>query len=272
MVTISSNPSAGAAALNLDKAQRNLMSSLAKLSSGKRIVNPYDDAGGEAVQLKLKAAVTRYGTAKNNIMNAVSFLQVQDGVLQTATEIVGRIADLRTMADDSSKGTADIANYNEEYLVLKTQLSNLDTEQFNSVALFGAGTERTVFTSEQGSAGPSITLNAATQGITDTGGASNIQAATGLTDTATSTITADLQALANMRAKNGALQSVMNYAYDNAAIGKTNLEAARGRIVDLDIAEESTKFARANLLAQAASSMLAQANASQSSTLRALLG
>jgi len=268
-VSISSNPSAGFAALNLEKAQRNLMSSLAKLSSGKRIVNPYDDAGGEAVQLKLKAAITRYGTTKKNIENAVSYLQVQDGVLQTATEIVSRMADLRTMADDASKSDEDKANYNEEFTVLQTQLSNLGSEQFNGEAIFG--TARTVYTSEQGSAGVSITFNIASGA--PSGVASNASA-TGntLTDIATSAFTADLQSLANARAQNGAYQSVLNYAYDNAAIGKTNLEAARGRIVDLDIASESTEFARANLLSNAAASILAQANASQNSVLSLLMG
>lgn len=267
-VSISSNPSAGFAALHLEKAQKNLMSSLAKLSSGKRIVNPYDDAGGEAVQLKLKAAITRYDTTKKNIENAVSYLQVQDGILQTATSIVSRMADLRTMADDASKSADDIANYNEEFVVLKTQLANLDSEEFNGNAVFSVA--RTVYTSEQGSAGVSISFNVASQG--NTGLASSANAGANLTAVATSAFTNDLQRLASARAQNGAFQSVLNYAYDNAAIGKTNLEAARGRIFDLDIASESTNFAKHNILANAAASMLSQANASQNSVLSLLMG
>jgi len=272
MVTISSNPAAGAAGLNLETAQRNLMSSLAKLSSGKRIVNPYDDAGGEAVQLKLKASITRYGTAKNNIQNAVSYLQVQDGVLQTATEIVSRMADLRTMADDTSKGTADIANYDSEFTVLKTQLANLDTETFNGNLILGGGTAQTVYTSEAGSAGASIVFTIGTNGVTGAQGATNANGGASLTAVTSANYVVDLQNLANMRATNGAFQSVFNYAYDNAAIGKVNLEAARGRIVDLDIAAESSNFAKHSILANAAASMLAQANNSQRGILQLLLG
>jgi flagellin len=86
-----------------------------------------------------------------------------------------------------------------------------------------------------------------------------------------SNITADLQGLANRRATNGAYQSALNYAYNNASLGQMNMEAARGRIVDLDIAEESSNFARANILSQAASSMLAQANNSSASVLQLLM-
>ena len=68
-----------------------------------------------------------------------------------------------------------------------------------------------------------------------------------------------------------AYQSVLNYSYNNASLGKMNMEAARGRIIDLDIAEESSNFARANILSQAASSMLAQANNSNSSVLQLLM-
>jgi len=272
MVSINSNPAAGAAARSLDSAQRNLMSSLAKLSSGKRIVNPYDDAGGEAVQLKLKASATRMGVAKNNIQNAVSYLQVQDGLLQTAVALVSRMGDLKAMSEDTSKNAQDKANYNQEFLVLKTQLANLNQEQFNGVNILGGGSAQTVFTTERGSAGASIVFSIATNGTTGAGGATNAGAAANVTSISTSAVTGDLQALANLRAQNGAFQSVMNYAYDNASIGKNNLEAARGRIVDLDIAEESSNFARASILASAASSMLAQANASAGNTLRALLG
>jgi flagellin len=81
----------------------------------------------------------------------------------------------------------------------------------------------------------------------------------------------DLQRLANARAKNGALQSRLNFAYDQASISKTNMEAARSRIIDVDIAKESSNFASKNILMQASSSMLAQANNSTRSALQLLL-
>jgi flagellin len=270
-LSITTNPAAGTAARALELANSKLTDSLKRLSTGKRIANPYDDAGGEAVQLKMGAAITRYGTTKKNIQNAISYLQVQDGVLQTAVSIVSRMADLRTMADDVSKSSDDIANYDREFKVLQTQLNNLDSEEFNGTTIFSVN--KTVYTSEQGTAGPSVSFGSMslTQGGFSVASTDNATY-TSLTSLATSHLEADLQVLANARAQNGAYQSVMNYAYDNAAIGKTNLEAARSRIADVDIAEESGAFASNQILAQAASSMLAQANNINRNTLMTLLG
>ena len=269
-LSITTNPAAGTAARALEIANSKLTDSLKRLSTGKRIANPYDDAGGEAVQLKMGAAITRYDTTKKNIQNAISYLQVQDGVLQSAVGIVSRMADLRTMADDVSKSSEDIANYDREFQVLQTQLNNLDAEEFNGSTVFSVN--QTVYTSEQGTAGPSVTFGS--MSLTQGGfsvASSDSGTYTSLTSMATTHLTADLQALANARAQNGAYQSVMNYAYDNASIGKTNLEAARSRIADVDIAEETGAFASNQILAQAASSMLAQANNINRSTLLTLL-
>jgi flagellin len=276
-VTINSNSAASFAALNLEKAQSNLQSSLSKLSSGKRIVQPYDDAAGEAVQLKMQSSIARYGQVKNNIQNAISYLQTQDGVYQSATDMVSRMAELATMAGDTSKSSTDKALYNTEFTLLQSQLNQLDNEQFNGVALFNI--RQTIFTSEA--------INAATSSIVLASGnisgtnanpnirvlmtAGNLTAGATVFSAAMSHITADIQTLATARATNGAYQSVLNLAYNNASVGKMNMEAARGRIVDLDIAEESSNFARANILSQAASSMLAQANNSSSSVLQLLM-
>ena len=313
-ISISSNFAASAAARNLEVANKNLQKSLTRLSSGNRISSPQDDAAGNAVQLKLKASISRYGAVKNNIQNAISFLQVQDGVLQTATEVVGRVAELKALASDSTKNAEDYQNYNEEYQVLRTQLLDLQSQKFNNVELFvtdalsgGYSSQITVggvfniFTTEEGGTSPgdqsvsNVFINGLNLANTNGGSAGMTTGAVGIafsvssgftnavhtagtdggiasTDFSMDSILSDLQGLANARARNGALQSRLGYAYDNAAITKTNLEAARGRIVDLDIAEESTAFAKHNIMAQAASSILSQANATSRSTLQLLLG
>jgi len=273
-VTINSSATSRFAAHNLEKAQTQLQSSLSKLSSGKRIVGPYDDAAGEAVQLKLKSAVARYGQVKTNIQNAVSFLQVQDGVFQTATEVVSRMAELATMAGDTSKSATDKALYNTEFTLMIGQLQNLESEAFNGVSLFGV--RQTIYTSEALNTNSAVVL---ASGSVISGGVAGagLNVMAGATTGAVrfsgsmSNITNDLQGLATRRATNGAYQSALNYAYNNASLGQMNMEAARGRIIDLDIAEESSTFARANILAQAASSMLAQANNSSSSVLQLLM-
>ena len=304
-ISISSNFAAAAAARNLESANANLVKSLTRLSSGKKIVSPRDDAGGEAVQLKLGASIARYDKAKGNIQNAISILQVQDGILQTATEVVGRIAELKTMSEDSTKNSQDKQNYNEEFQVLRQQLVDLQTEQFNGVAMFskfssgGATDPNTagvyqIYTTEQGSAAsaPSVTIEgvfltntggtiahtyasiayAVSSGFSQAVGSGGTQGGIASSSFSMDGILSDLQSLSNARAKNGALQSRMEFAYNNASIGKVNLEAARGRIVDLDIAEESTNFAKANIMAQAAASILSQANATSRSALNLLMG
>ena len=92
------------------------------------------------------------------------------------------------------------------------------------------------------------------------------------TDLSMDAILSDLQNLANARAKNGALQSRLGFAYDNAAVSKSNMEAARSRIIDVDIAEESTNFAKYNILTQASASILSQANQTGRTALQLLMG
>jgi flagellin len=305
-LVISSNFAASFAARTLEKNNDNLTRSLNKLSSGQRIVQPTDDAGGFAVQLKMKAQVQRTSVTKNNIQNAISFLQTQDGVLQTATEVVGRIAELKSLSTDATKSSSDLQNYNEEYQVLRQQLTDLQSEKFNGVNMFGtnggdaAGATDSnqqgvfeIFTTEQGNAAsaPSVIISGVY--LSSTGGnasatnagvhfsisggfSGDVTSMTsgGLASAALSMdgILSDLQNLANARAVNGALQSRMNYAYDQASISKINLEAARSRIIDVDVAEESTNFAKHNIMTQAAASMLSQANATGRTALQLLMG
>jgi len=305
---ISSNFAASYAARQLEINDDNLRNSLHKLSSGKRIVRPNDDAGGMAVQLKMKAAINRGFAAKNNIQNAISLLQTQDGVLQTATSVIDRIAELKAMSTDATKNAEDLQNYNEEFQVLRQQLLDLQEEQFNGVSMFvGKGTNAStdynqegvfrIYTTEQGdkASAPTVDLvgvylagtdaatdgtsgNAAmisfsvSNGFTDSVHTSGTDGGLASTDLSMDAILNDLQNLANQRAKNGALQSRLGFAYDNASISKSNMEAARSRIIDVDIAEESTNFAKYNILTQASASILAQANQSGRTALQLLMG
>jgi len=296
-LVISSNFAAAFAARQIEINNDGLQKSLNRLSSGKRIVNPADDAGGMAVQLKMQAAIKRGAVTKNNIQNAVSFLQTQDGVLQTATKVVDRIAELKAMSLDATKNSEDIQNYNEEYQVLRQQLVDLQSEAFNGVDIFtttqGLSDSTmdgvfTIYTTEQGNkaSAPSVRINGvhlSSVSSTDAmvsnsissgySGAVSSMTSGGLASTGLSMdgILSDLQNLANARAVNGALQSRMSFAYDQASISKINMEAARSRIIDVDIAEESSRFARQNILMQASSSMLSQANATSRTALQLLM-
>jgi len=135
-IVLNTNSAATEATFDLSKANDNLRRSIARLSSGNRITKPTDDAGGLAVAYKLQSSVKRTEAALNNHQNALSFLQVQDGVLEAIGDIVDRMAELRTMAADVSKNAADVENYSKEFLELQDQLKQMKREKFNGVELF----------------------------------------------------------------------------------------------------------------------------------------
>lgn len=427
-VVINTNFTATLAANNLAVSNGLLQRSLNRLSSGSKIVNPADDAGGLAVSMKLSATARRQGAAANNIGNSVSYLQSQDGVLKTAGKVLERMGELKTLASDPTKNTSDLANYNEEFVSLKTQLASLGTETFNGMDLFGssslsvnatgqvggntiefggsdlfgigasgwnnvgmnsvdwvsdnievaqapataskgiiqagnntiafhnsaAGSYRTAQSNITGpftlsfdtssstpdiyqtlsitaggatlnlsallpdsadhhveivddgvnasisiDGGPATIMGTLTTGaggaltfstpgnggdfftggdfhianltLSNTGGGSSyndVTNAASLDAISLSDITDALQEIATYRAENGAQQSRLGFASEVLATNKANLEAANSRIVDVDVAEESTLLARYNILVQAGTAMLSQANQSAQSALR----
>jgi len=135
-ITLNSNNAATKAAFNLSKASDSLRKSLARLSSGNRIVDSNDDPGGMSVAYKLNSRMRRTEAVRSNVQNGISFLQVQDGALQSAGTIVNRMAELRAMAQDVTKNANDAENYTKEFVELQKQLSQLYREKFNDVSLF----------------------------------------------------------------------------------------------------------------------------------------
>ena len=267
-VVINTNYAATVAANNLSASNDNLQKSLNRLSSGSKIVNPSDDAGGLAVSMKLSAAAKRSGAAAANIGNSVSFLQSQDGVLKVAGKVLDRMSELKTLYADPTKNSDDLANYDSEFTALQSELDSLTDETFNSVALFGSS-DLTVEVSEDGS--QTVALSGRDLAGTAAGvGALTASTVTSLDDIDLSDITDAIQSVATFRAENGAEQSRLGFASEVLTINKANLEAANSRITDVDVAEESTQLARWNILVQSGTAMLSQANQSAQTALRLL--
>ena len=262
-LVINTNTAASVASMNLNSNNTMLQKSLARLSSGSKIVTPADDAGGLAVSMKLEAALKRTDAVANNVANATSFLQTQDGSLKTAGKVLERIAELKTLSTDVTKSTTDVANYNTEFTALKAELSNIASNSFNTVALFGGGT-LSVSTSEDGAQSLNITQSNLTTNVT------TITAAANLAALSTAQITTSLENVATSRAQNGAEQSRLGFSGSMLAINRTNIESANSRIVDVDVAYESTRLARNNILVQSSTAMLAQANSATQAALRLL--
>jgi len=265
-VVINTNSSASYASLNLSKSSDLLQKSLAKLSSGSKISTASDDAGGLAVSMKLQAAIKRTDAAATNVANAISFLQTQAGSLKSIASVLERMAELSTLAGDVTKSSADIKNYSAEYTNLVTELGKLSSDQFNGISLFcgpASGT-LTVFISQDGSQTMGIdqaAVSASWSLFTTLGSA---------TGPGIPKVTAGIQSISTMMANNGAQASRLQFALDSLHVNKVNLEAANSRIHDVDVASETTKLARANILVQSGAAMLSQANAASQIALKLL--
>jgi flagellin len=266
-VIINTNTAATYASTNLGKANSMLQKSMARLSSGSKISNPADDAGGLAVSMKLNAAIRRSDAADTNVQNAISFLQTQDGALDSVGKVLTRIAELKTLSLDVTKSTDDIANYDTEFTALKAEITKQTGGKFNGVDLFGGGTVD-VSTTEDGLAAGNVAITksglAADTDVAAITGAANLAAITA------ANVTDAIGAVATFRAQNGADSSRLQFASDLLQVNRNNLEAANSRIADVDVAKESTALARNNIMVQAGTSMLAQANSSTQAVLKLL--
>jgi flagellin len=255
-VVINTNFAATVAANNLAAANEMLQKSLNRLSSGSKIVSPADDAGGLAVSMTLSSAARRSGAVVTNLGNAVSFLQTQDGVLKVLGKVLDRMSELKTLASDPTKTTGDTGNYDTEYKQLVKEITSLSGQKFNGIAVT---TALSVPTDEAGGspvASAPVTLT-------------KTSALLSLTDTLTN-ITDSIAEVATARAANGAAQSVLGFAGEVLTVNKSNLEAATSRIIDVDVASESTQLARWNVLVQSGTAMLSQANQSAQIALKLL--
>jgi flagellin len=322
-INISTNTAALRAGSYLAQNNAKLQRSFDRLASGKKLSSPIEDPGGLAVSMKLSASINRLAGAQNNVQNATSFLEVQDGMLDTVGRIIDRMSELKGLASqDPMKSAQDRASYNNEFKDLQVQLYNISQQTFNGMSLFANhttdddGTTSTtqilfnaentnrsndhtidIFTSGQGSAGSKVSIHKSAllsaltlrtdkslAGEVGTGAYwETVEAANGAGSSATKlvtfaaseigntislgqisvgVITQALENISYLRAQSGGSQSRLAFNLESITQQKTNMRAALGRIVDVDIAEESTNLAKYSILNQAAASMLAQANAS----------
>ena len=313
---ISTNTAAARASYYLGQNNTKLQRSFDRLASGKKLTSPIQDPGSLAVSMKLSAAINRLAGAQNNTQNAMSFLEVQDGLLETVGKIIDRMSELKGLSSqDPMKSEQDKASYNNEFKDLQVQLYDIARQKFNGVSLFANfatssvdGTvtnneaqfnaqfqDRTedntleIYTSAEGSEGSSVSihkallLSALTVGQNNSinkewSTADNANAAVGVNGVVTfasaalegamnlsqisvSVINSALENISFLRAQNGGVQSRLAFNVESLAQQKTNMRAALGRIVDADIAEETTMLSKYKVLSQAAASMLTQANA-----------
>lgn len=135
-----------------------LQKSLIRLSTGSKIVNPADDAGGLGVSMKLSAKTRRQRATRDNIANTVSFLQTQDGALKTIGKILDRISELKVLHSDPTKNASDRSNYDLEYSHLRSELTAISEERYNGNRIFGTAT-KTIELADQESSGDALVIS-----------------------------------------------------------------------------------------------------------------
>jgi flagellin len=242
-----------------------LSKSLARLSSGSKITSPADDSAGLAVSMKLNAQMARIDGASNNVGNAISFNQTQDGYLQKVSDALSRMSELSVLAQDVTKSTSDKALYQQEFHTLGQYINDVANKDFNGVSLFN-GTQLNVTTDSDAN---TFHMTGVTLGSTSYSAATAADISTNATTALTNVKTAISQ-LAADRATIGA--NIESLTYYNAQLGtlKNNLSAANSQIMDVDVAQESTQYAKYNILVQTGTAMLAQANALPQTALKLL--
>ena len=298
-LSINTNHAAVRASANLAMNNELLMKSMQRLSSGKRIIDTSDDAGGLAIAMKLNSSIEKLKGVSSNIKNSISFLDVQDGIIQGAAGILERMSELKSLSQDVLKNSSDIDTYNTEFKNLQVQLYQMSKEKFNGISLFATTTTATgstqaifgannsstdntitIYTTESGDSGPKVSVHKAVllsaitfdenrvsiskafgESGTKTLAATSSADAKALDNFTTSFFTQAIENVASLRAQNGGSMSRLDFAMSNLDRTRANLEASYGQIMDVDIAEESTKLAKYQILVQASASMLAQANA-----------
>ena len=270
MSVIGYNAAAVNAAYYLNQNTNALNSSIAELASGSRLANASNDAAGVAVSGNITASIGELGAASQAVQDVVSFAQTTDGFLSTIEQELQRMSELAQSATNGAFGSADRANYATEFNTLQTQINSIaQNAQFNGTSLFGSG---------------SITVGVDSNGSTDSFALASVGDTTslGIDASTIGTVTAAglavaalntaLTSLTSQRASVNASISKFNFYVQNISTETTNLQAANSLISDVDVATESTTLAQNNILVQASSSMLAQANASQNSLLGLLNG
>ena len=264
-MVINTNISAQNGARLLSESSNALSKSLARLSSGSKIVSPEDDAAGLAVAMRFEAQIRRTRAANSNVGNAISFNQTQDGFLKKVSKALDRMSELSILAQDVTKTDADRALYNAEFTTLGAYINDIATKTFNGVALFGGGA-LAVTTDGDGSTFTmtGANLTAATYTAATGSGVATLAAA----GTALTNVKAAITQLATDRASLGANLSRLHSTSEQLDVLKENLSASVSRLQDVDVADESTNFAKFNILVQAGTAMLAQANTTPQSVLK----
>ena len=268
MPVIATNTSANTALIYLNKNSSEQSKSLAKLSSGSRIVRASDDAAGLAVGSKLSGDITVLKQAATNVVQARSVLQTADGALSRVGDILQRMKSLAAQSNSGSVDSTSQGYINTEYSQLNSEINAIaTTTKFNGTALINGSYNLNFQVGISGT--DTIAVDLSTVNVTNTGLAingTNVSTAANAVTAQTALDTA-ITNVSTYRATVGALLSRFDYRGDVIDSSVENLSAARSSIMDVDIAAEQSNLVSKQVLTQSAIAALSQANQMKSSLL-----
>ncbi|MET4782870.1 flagellin [Glaciihabitans sp. UYNi722] len=272
---VNTNVSALNSYRNLSNTQNDLAKSLEKLSSGLRINHAADDAAGLAISQGLQSQVGGLMVASRNAQDGISVIQTAEGSLSEVQTILQRVRDLAVQSGNDSNNADSRTAIQTEVTALGDELTRISTSaNFNGTQLLtgAATTAGLTFQIGAGSSAANDQINVKTTDVAAIATAVNAMTFTDSAAALTSIASAETQitSVSTARANLGAQQNRFESVIRNLSVSTENLTAAKSRITDTDMASEMVKYTRSNILSQAGTAMLAQANQSNQGVLQLL--
>ena len=254
-MTINTNAISLNAQRNTEASKNSLATSMQRLSSGLRVNDAKDDAAGLAIAERMNGQIKGMNVAIRNANDGISLAQTAEGALNTITDALQRMRELAVQSQNGTNNTSDRDNLDTEYQQLSQEITRIaqQTKFNNRDIINGVAGAQTIQVGANNNETLTITTVAVTTVAGDVKNAANASTALAAIDTKLDTITTN-------RATYGAAISRLGMAIQNLTIASENQSAARGRIVDADFAAETANLSRAQILQQAGSAMIAQAN------------
>lgn len=256
-MTINTNINSLTAQRNLGMSQNSLSTSMQRLSSGLRINSAKDDAAGLGISDRMTAQVRGLNIGARNALDGISLAQTAEGALSTITDMVQRMRDLAVQGANGTNGTDDLASLDAEYQALAAEITRIGTAtKFNGKAIIGG--DAGAFKFQAGAnAGDEITVTTVASSTYLTAGALTT---TVLASAQITVLDTALIAIGKGRGDLGASQNTLQFAVQNLNNASEQQAAARSRILDADFATETANLSRSQILQQAGTAMVAQAN------------
>ena len=263
MISVRTNVSSLTAQTNLGRTATDLAKSISRLSSGLRVETAADDAAGLAISEDFKASIRSLGQARRNANDGVSLVQTADGSLKEVSGLLSRMRELSVQSRNGTVNTSQRGYLNDEFDTLRSEIDRIvATTEFNGISLLD-GDQATGLSFQVGkntSADDRLTISIATSSSTALGIDASTLTSTAGSDAAIAALDLAIEGISTRRAGLGAMQNRLSTTMSNLETYATNLSAANSRIIDVDVAEETAMLTKNQILMQAGTAMLAQAN------------